>query len=301
MLPTNPVGSTTFRIFPMHTRLLFTVAALTGGHLALAANADLQPLRDALTHHVSFDEKLDADFSRGDAKMYTTGTSPKGQPPMQPGDVIKVVPGAGKFGGALQVTKKNPFRPSWKGPGIIDYKSADWSGTVSIWLRITPDEDLEPGYCDPLQIVGGDTKKGFIFLEWSKDESPREFRFAIRPRVELWNPQNKDWAKLTDAERPAVNLKRTPFSRTRWTHAVFTFDRLNAGKAGVGKLYLDGKLQGTIKDWDLTFGWEADKVQLVLSSSYVGFMDDLAVFNRALSEREVAQLHALPNGVSSLR
>jgi hypothetical protein len=152
-----------------------------------------------------------------------------------------------------------------------------------------------------VQIVAGDTKKGFIFLEWSKDEVPRHFRYAIRPLFEIWNPQNKDWAKMTDAERPMVKVERAPFSRTRWTHAVFTFDRLNSGKAGVGKLYLDGKLQGTIKDWDLTLGWEADKVQLMLAASYVGHMDDLAVFNRALTDAEVKQVFELKNGIKDLR
>ncbi len=286
----------------MNLRLLPLLCSLTGSaSLALGASADLKPLRDALTHHVSFDTKLDADFSRGDAKILTAGSSPKGQPVVEMKDVIKLAPGAGKFGGALHVTKKNPFRPYWNGAGILDYKAANWSGTVSIWLRLTPDEDLEPGYCDPVQIVGGDNKKGFMFLEWSKDEKPREFRYAIRPMLELWNPQNKDWGKMTDAERPAVNLKTAPFARTKWTHAVFTYDKLNSGKAGSGKLYLDGKLMGTIKDWDLTLGWEADKVQLVLAAAYVGHMDDLAVFNRALTDREVAQLYALPKGVAELR
>ena len=77
------------------------------------------------------------------------------------------------------------------------------------------------------QILGDDTKKGFIFLEWSKDEMPREFRFAIRPKIELWNPTGLDWAKMSDAQRPAVNLPRAPFSRERWTHAVFTFENIN--------------------------------------------------------------------------
>ena len=76
---------------------------------------------------------------------------------------------------------------------------------------------------------------------------------------------------------------------------------MDAGKAGVGKLYLDGKLQGTIKDWDLTLGWEADKVQLVLAAAYVGHMDDLAVFNRALTDAEVRQVFALRNGIRDLR
>lgn len=276
---------------------------LTAGALLplAAAGADLRPLRDALTLHAPFDSTLDAAFARGDTKAHLAGTSPKGQPPVDAKDVIRIEPGAGRFGGALHVVKKNPFRPYYKGPGTLNYRSADWSGSVSVWLKLTPDEDLEPGYCDPVQIVGGDNKKGFMFLEWSKDESPREFRYAIRPLQELWNPQNKDWAKMTDAERPAVNLKRAPFSRSRWTHVVFTFEHLNRGKDGVGKLYFDGQLQGTIRGWDLTLGWEADKVQLVLGAAYVGRMDDLAVFNRALTEAEVRQLHALKNGIQDLR
>jgi hypothetical protein len=98
-----------------------------------------------------------------------------------------------------------------------------------------------------------------------------------------------------------VQLARAPFARTKWTHVVFTFDRLNAGKAGTGRLYLDGKPQGSIKDWDLTFGWDAAKVQLVLAAAYVGHMDDLAVFNRALTDREVEQVYQLPDGIRGLR
>ncbi len=263
--------------------------------------ADPKPLRDALTLHASFDAHLDADYSRGDKTLYPAGATPKGQPEVKMADVIKLAPGEGRFGGALHVTKKNPIRPYFKGPGVLDYKAANWSGAVSIWLRLTPDEDLEPGYCDPVQIVGGDNTKGFMFLEWSKDETPREFRYAIRPLVEIWNPQKKDWAKMTDAERPMVKVVPAPFSRTKWTHVVFTFDRLNAGKSGSGTLYLDGKPHGTIKNWDLTLGWEADKVQLVLAAAYVGHMDDLAVFNRSLSASEVQQVYALPNGIKDLR
>ena len=288
----------------MHPRPLpLLAAALLLPLTSLVTAADnLKPLRDALTFHAAFDTRLDADFSRGDTKMHTAGSVPKGQPDVKAADVIKLAPGEGKFGGALHVTKKNPFRPTFNGPGVLNYKTQNWSGSVSIWLRLTPDEDLEPGYCDPVQIVGGDNRKGFMFLEWSKDETPREFRYAIRPKLELWNPQNKDWGKMSDAERPAVNLKRgTPFARTRWTHALFTYDNLNAGKAGVGKLYLDGKLMGTIKDWDLTLGWEPEKVQLVLAAAYVGYMDDLAVFNRALTDAEVKQVHALKNGIKDLR
>ena len=281
---------------------LTLLAFATLAHLAAAAPsaaADLAPLKQSLTLHAPFDGTFDAAFSRGDRTLYLAGGGLSG--PAKETDAIKLSPGTGRFGGALAVTKKNPVRPFFKGPGAIDYKPADWSGSVSVWLKLTPDEDLEPGYCDPVQIVAGDSKKGFIFLEWSKDESPRHFRFAIRPLFEIWNPKNQDWAKMTDAERPMINLPRAPFARTRWTHVVFTFDRLNAGKAGVGRLYLDGQPQGTLSGWDLTFGWAADKVQLVLAAAYVGQIDDLAAFDRALTPAEVARLYALPGGIADLR
>ncbi len=49
----------------------------------------------------------------------------------------------------------------------------------------------------------------------------------------------------------------------------------------MGQLHLNGKLQGTIENWDLRFDWDPARVLLVLGAAYVGQMDDLAVFNRS--------------------
>lgn len=257
-----------------------------------------EPLARALTLHASFDKGLDADFSRGEKACFFR--TKQGAVPAAANEELKLV-ADGRFGGGLHFTKKGVTQPRFKGAGVIGYNDKSWSTTVSVWLRLDPDKDLAPGYCDPLQIVGDDTKKGFVFMEWSKDETPRHFRFAIRPLIQLWNPNNLDWAKMTDAQRPAVNLPRAPFSREAWTHAVFTVENVNdKTQKPAGRLWLNGKLQGAIEGWDLTFGWNADAVQLVLGASYVGHMDELAVFDRALSDTEVQQLHALKNGVRDL-
>jgi len=262
--------------------------------------ADIRTLREALTHHAPFDESMDAAYSRGDRKAYIFKGHQAVQLTIDVNDVIKVVADCGKFGGALLFLKKNPFQPYFRGPGVLNYTNSEWSGTVSIWLRLTPDVDLQPGYCDPIQIVGGNNRKGYIFLEWSKDETPREFRYAVRPLFENWNPHNKAWSEMTDPERPIVNVKRAPFLRSKWTHTVFTFSHLNSGQAGSGKLYINGELQGTISGWDFTFGWQAENVLLVLGAAYVGLMDDLAVFDRALTSAEIKQLFELANGIESI-
>ena len=113
---------------------------------------------------------------------------------------------------------------------------------------------------------------------------------------------SEDLSASSEAKRPMVQVARAPFSRDTWTHAVFTLDKINDKSAKpTGRLWLNGKLQGAIENWDLTFDWKGDAVNLVLGAAYVGHLDDLAVFDRALTDAEVKQLMALKNGVRDLR
>lgn len=253
-------------------------------------------LSKSLTLHASFDKGLDADYSRGDKKCYVQ--QGKDLLPAKANDDVKLVADAGRFGGSLQFPKKGTTRPSYKDGGVLGYNAKSWSASVSIWLRLDPDKDLEPGYCDPVQIVGNDTRKGYIFCEWSKDETPRFFRYAIRPLFHIWNPTNVQWADIPFEKRPMVQVAKAPFSREKWTHVVFTLENINdKNKPPVGRLYLNGKLQGAIEKWDLTFDWDPEKVLLVLGANYVGHMDDLAVFDRPLSDVEVDRIFGLKNGI----
>lgn len=257
-------------------------------------------LRSALVFHASFDSGLNADFSKGDK----TAWNRKGKElvPCVPNEDVKLDLKSGKFGGCIHFPKKGATRPQYSGVNMLGYNDKSWDTTVSIWLRLTPDEDLEPGYCDPVQITGDDTKKGYIFLEFSKDETPRFFRYAVRPLFHIWNPTNVQWADIPFEKRPMVQVAKPPFTRDTWTHVVFTLSDVNNKSAKpTGSLFINGKLQGRIENWDLTFGWDPASVALVLGASYVGHQDDLAVFNRALTDAEVDQLYKLEGGVSSLK
>lgn len=262
---------------------------------------DLSALRAALTFHAPFEEGLDAAFSLGEKTAYVK--KGKETVPAVLNEEVKIAEGEGKFGHALWFPKKGVTRPLYKGAQVLNYNAQSWSTSVSVWLRLDPDKDLEPGYCDPVQIVGDDGKKGFIFLEWSKDETPRFFRYAMRPLVEIWNPTGVLWDEIPADKRPMVQLDRAqvPFSREVWTHVVFTVENVNdKTHAPAGRLYMNGELKGSIENWDLTFGWDPAQVALVLGAAYVGYMDDLAVFNRALTAAEVKQLGALKTGIGEL-
>jgi hypothetical protein len=292
----------------MKTRLLLSAACAALGFSALAhepvAPAVRTALGKSLTLHASFDAGLNADFARGDRTLYSYATSQQraqGGVVGLPDDTIKIAQGAGRFGNALLFTKKNNIRPYFKDAGNIGYNASDWSYTVSVWLRISPDDDLEPGYCDPVQFVGNDGNKGFIFLEWDKDSKPRYFRYAIRPLLEIWDPGKVGWANIPFEKRPMVQVDRAPFSRARWTHVVFTAGHINSRTAKPsGRLYIDGQLQGAIENWDLSIGWAPDAALLVLGAAYIGHLDELAVFDRALRDEEVKALFDLPTGIREL-
>src|SRR6218665_3023063 len=133
-----------------HSLLLLSIL---GGLQALTASAqNLAPLRSALTFHASFEQGLKADFSKGDPESYIRKGKELVPAPLN--EDVKIAPGEGKFGAALWFPNKGVTRPQYKGEGAIGYNDQSWSRTVSTWLRLDPDKDLEPGYCDPVQIVG---------------------------------------------------------------------------------------------------------------------------------------------------
>ncbi|NJN05266.1 MAG: LamG domain-containing protein [Rhodobacteraceae bacterium] len=256
-------------------------------------------LRSALTFHASFDTGLDADYSRGDKACYVR--TKQGTVPAAFNEELKHLPGADGSEARCILRRRAPrVRSSRTRACSITTTRAGVPRCRSgcAWTRTRIWSPATATRCRSSQR----REEGFIFLEWSKDESPRHFRFAIRPLEEIWNPNKLDWAKMTDAQRPAVNLPKAPFSREAWTHAVFTLESINdKTRKPVGRLYLNGELAGSIENWNLTLGWDPAQVALVLGASYVGHLDDLAVFNRALTGAEVKQLNGLKGGVRELR
>jgi hypothetical protein len=92
-----------------------------------------------------------------------------------------------------------------------------------------------------------------------------------------------------------------PFRPGRWTHVVFTFERFNTGRSdGVARLYLDGAPQGSLSARQQTFTWDPDKVAIGLGLGYIGMLDELSVFDRALTPDEIRSLSRLAGGIGSL-
>lgn len=276
----------------------------------LAVAGDLQAaasdsLRQALTFHASFDHGADADFGAGDHRIFSAPSlkHPRiGAPGLPTNGVISIAKGEGKVGDALRFHGKAADVVFFQVDRNLAYAKSNWSGTVSFWLRLDPNTDLEPGYCDPLQITSREWNDAALWVDFSKDERPRHFRLGAFADRAVWDPKLGDLDKLPEAERPMVTVTRPPFARQRWTHVAFTFANFNTGKKnGLASLYLDGQLQGTVSAREQTLSWEPAKTFALLGIGYTGLFDELAFFNRALTTAEVEQLFALPRGLAALR
>jgi hypothetical protein len=136
--------------------LALTIALGHWGATGLVRAAATSNLREALTFHASFDHGPDADFGKGDRQLFNAPSMKQprtGTPGLPANGVVSIAQGEGKVGDALRFHRKAPEMVFFRVENNLAYAKSNWSGTVSFWLRLNPDVDLEPGYCDPIQIT----------------------------------------------------------------------------------------------------------------------------------------------------
>ena len=267
-------------LFRLVLGLLFTVLITTG-------QSDDLSLKTALTFYASFDGGTDADISRGDKRLFTLinkepklGNKTEG--------MSRMVKGRGLSGDALLFTKRNAKWLLYDGAKNFHFAEKNWSGSVSFWLKVDPINGLDPGYVDPIQITPNTWNDASFFVDFAKDGNPRSFRLGAFADKSVWNPENKD---IPEPQRPLVPAKSNPFSSDKWTHVAFTWENFNTGKKdGVATLYLDGKNEGIITEWNQKFSWAGKPHRILIGLNYMGLFDELACFNRALSSKEIKRI-----------
>ena len=252
-----------------------------------------------LTFYASFDHGVDADFALGDARLFTVvATKPerKTEPGLHTGGATRVAPGKGRRGNALEFTKREADWIFFDGLRNVEYKRGNWSGTVSLWLKLDPETDLDPGFADPLQLTTRAWNDGSFFVDFNKDGDPRDFRLGAFSDLSFWNPGNKE---VPENQWPMLKVPSPPFGSDEWTHVVFTWQNFNIpGEEAVATLYMNGKKRGTIEGRTQVYTWKPEEqIFLYLGLNYIGLMDDVACFGRALSDDEVAELHGLKGSV----
>ena len=97
--------------------------------------------------------------------------------------------------------------------------------------------------------------------------------------------------KDKELSRPAssgIGFDNLFVKSNKWTHHVITFK-----KAGLSKLYIDGILVDEKSSALVDLGYSSSPIYL--AHQFIGKLDDVAIFNRALNDTEVIQLYRLGN------
>lgn len=256
-------------------------------------------LREALTFYASFDSGIHADFALGDSLMYTVANR-KALDSSRVGlhkPDISLQEGKGKYGNGLQFTERSKGYIYYPSAGNIAYSRENWNGAISFWLSLDPATDLEPGFCDPVQITDVSYNDAAIWVDFTEN-NPRDFRLGVIGDRNIWNPEGlEEEDELFLPQLVPVN--NPPFAKGEWTHILINFSGLNTEK-GKASLYINGELKGVRGDIANPFTWELDKSNIFLGLSYIGLMDDLSIFNRELTTREIKTLYSFENGVQTI-
>jgi len=257
-------------------------------------------IKENLTFYASFDNGIDADFALGDNQLYTSPIKSidSAKVGLHKPD-IRIAEGEGLIGNGLMFTERSSGYIFYRSEKNITYDTSDWSGAVSFWLSLDPAVDLEPGYCDPIQITDVSYNDAAIWVDFTK-ENPRDFRLGVIGDRDSWNPSPEG----PDNENPIFiqqlpAVKSPPFAQGKWTHVLINFNHLNTND-GTASLYLDGKPVGTRSNIVDPFTWDYAKSNILLGLGYIGLMDEISIFKRPLTNEEIITLFQEKDHVKGL-
>jgi hypothetical protein len=234
--------------------------------------------------YAPFNKSTDATIAKGDKRLHSAPNykSP-GQPTLEGTNVTHA-------GDHLRFTKKNTQAIYFHAANNTAFDPKNWSGTISFWLSLDPETDLDPGYCDPIQITDTAFDDSAIWVDFTKDDKPRHFRLGVFGAKSTWNPTNIPADKNPQFLSRLIVEKNTPFAKGKWTHIAITHQSLGSGK-GTATLYLNGKPIGTATNITEPFAWDPAKATIRLGVNYTGLFDELAIYDQPLNAKQVGQLY----------
>jgi hypothetical protein len=283
---------------------LFFLIMITNSTLAQDTKLDETALRKAVTFYASFDDSPKGDFGGGSLGLRTRfnhETEP-GKFVFTDGfdaNIFRVAPGKGISGGALECVDVLPRngRIFFSAQGNIAYRKGGWAGSVSFWINTDPNTLLKTTFCDPIQITQKGAGNGGLWVDFN-NAKPRDLRHGAFPAV----LEGMKSIPESDPNAPIYWVKNVGFKAGDWHHVALAWRNFDTGrKDGHSTLYIDGKRVGEIRGHDLRMDWDLEKTGIYVAVSFIGLLDELAVFNRELTASEVAQLHQRPEALAGLK
>jgi len=260
----------------------------------------------SLIFHASFDNSTAADYAQGIPLLFeakSIGARASSEPFSSESQTVKQKSDGGRFAGCIQFERKTDNVVFFKALGNFPNPAERNNGTVSFWLKTDPESELREGFCDPIQVTSKQWDDAAFFVEFEKRPAKTTpFRLGVYADKQVWNPQGIDFADIPSEKRPLISVDQPPFQKDKWVHVAFTFANFNnSAPNGTADLYLNGSRVGSLSPRIQTFTWNVEQAAIMLGLGYVGSMDDLAIFNKALTTKEIEAVYKLPGGIKDVR
>lgn len=265
---------------------------------------DLERLRKSATFYASFDEAVAGDYGGGSLVAGTRFGKPGESATYRfekgfHSEVFRIAPGKGISGGALEALDVLPEngRIYFPAEGNIGYKHNGWGGAFSLWCNTDPNQLLKTSFCDPIQITEKGANNGGLWFDFN-NERPRDMRHGAFPGEAEGHPAFKE----TDANAPMVKVPKIEWKSGEWHHVVMNWKRFDTGRPdGESAIYIDGREAGKIGPRNLAMRWSVAKAGLYVAVNYIGLLDEMAVFDRPLTDEEIATLRTKPDVLAVLK
>ena len=276
-------------------RLLLVILIMAYPPAMSAAEPD--ELRRAITFYASFDVKARGDRGGGELDLQTRSNhaTEKGQFVFEKGidaKVFRIAADKGVHGGALEAMDVLPRngRVFFPLKGNLAFKKGGWGGAVSMWCNTDPNTLIKSRFCDPIQITQKGASNGGLWFDFN-DAKPRDLRHGAFPAI----PEGGKAVAESDPKAPMVRVPSIGWKVGEWHHVVLTWSNFDTGKAdAVSAMYIDGKLIGEVKGQAIAMDWDVERAGIYVAVGYIGLLDELALFNRAITSAEVDALHKTP-------
>jgi hypothetical protein len=230
--------------------------------------------------YASFNSSIDADVARGD------GTATMNS------DVARLDPTAGRFGGGLVFSAQDhgwaedefTFAARDNSP----YRTTEFEGTVSMWLRGDPDADLNDQFpVDPFHI-SRHPADGSFYLDLTR---PNDWRYGS-PRKLRFGLYGDSPAQDMFVGGELLVVGDLGWNDGEWHHLVATFGNVNSGREdGSASLYIDGALRATMDGYAHQLSWETESMKIGLGQRYAGAIDEFLILDTRLHAESVAELY----------
>ena len=265
-----------------------------------ACAQDSSQVDNHLLFHSTFDDTTDVNLFGPDNDagwIYTAESTKRAKVLMHNRcPAVSIATNDGKFGDCLQFSEKTEDVLFYQASPNLAAPRRNWSGTVSFWLK--PElAKLGTENCYPIQLSDGDWNHGGFFVRF-RGELPSTFEFGAVSGGDAAQAARCPIG-VTEDRRFVAATETTKFAKDKWTMVTFTFENVNPEDhdTSVAKAYINGDLAGQI--WQpLHIHWmDPDALRaeqnaaFFIGINYIGSVDDLRIYDRALSKPRIQMLY----------